>query len=96
MLNVSQQIPIANFGSTNITKIAVHILHVLVLLVPIKMHTSLKDEVWKQPTQLPSILAPSTDLLRIQTLHSLFTDLGADKTFTTCWSGGTIQVQVQV
>ena len=40
-------------------------------------------------SQLPSISAFSTDLKRIETPHRLFRDLGAGKTFTTRWSGGT-------
>ena len=41
------------------------------------------------------ILAFSADLKRIQISHSSFRDFWADKTFTTCWSGGRFQVQVQ-
>ena len=50
-------------------------------------------------SMLSSTLAFSTDLARIQTsqcAHSLFWDLGAEKTFTTHWSGGRVQVWVQV
>ena len=35
-----------------------------------------------------------TDLKRIQTPHTLFWDFGADKTFTTSWSGCRVQVWV--
>ena len=45
---------------------------------------------------MSSISAFLTDLKRIQTPHSLFWGFGADKTFTTRWSGGTVQVWVQV
>ena len=41
---------------------------------------------------MSSISAFLTDLKRIQTPHSLFWDFGADKTFTTRWSGGRVQV----
>ena len=47
-------------------------------------------------TPLPSMSAFSTDLERFQTPqcpHRLFWDFGADKTFTTRWSGGRVQVQ---
>ena len=40
--------------------------------------------------------APVTDLKRIETPHSLYCDFGGCKTFTTCWSGSTVQVWVQV
>ena len=40
--------------------------------------------------------APVTDLKRIETPHSLYCDFGGYKTFTTCWSGSTVQVWVQV
>ena len=43
-----------------------------------------------------SALSSITDLKRIQTPHSLFWDFGAYKTFTTRWSGGRVQVWVQV
>ena len=36
------------------------------------------------------------DLKRFQTPHSLFTDLEADKTSTTRWSGSRVQVWVQL
>ena len=45
---------------------------------------------------LSSIWAFSMDLKRIQTSPCLFWDFGADKTFTTCWSGGRVYVWVQV
>ena len=45
---------------------------------------------------LCSNLASVTDLKRIQTPHSLCCDFGGYKTFTTRWSGGRVQVWVQV
>ena len=42
-------------------------------------------------SQLSSILAFSTDLKRIQTLHSLFRVFRTDKIFTIHWSGGRVQ-----
>ena len=45
---------------------------------------------------LSSISAFAMDLKRIQTPHTLFFDFGADKSFTTRWSGGRVQVWVQV
>ena len=47
-------------------------------------------------TSLGSNLAPVTDLKRIKTPHGLCCDLGGYKTFTTTWSGGTVQVWVKV
>ena len=44
---------------------------------------------WSNPP-LASILASSTDLKRIQTPHSLFTDFGADTTFTTWWQSSSL------
>ena len=41
---------------------------------------------------MSSISAFLTDLKRIQTPHSLFWGFRADKTFTTRWSGGRVQV----
>ena len=41
---------------------------------------------------LDSNLASVTDLKRIETPHSLCCDFGGYKTFTTRWSGGTVQV----
>ena len=38
-------------------------------------------------------LASVTDLKRIQTPHSLCCDFRGDKTFTTSWSGGRVQVE---
>ena len=43
-----------------------------------------------------SISVFSTDLQRIQTPHSLFWDFIADKTIITSWSGGRVQVWIQV
>ena len=43
-------------------------------------------------SQLSSISAFSTNLKRIQTPHNLFWGIRADKTFTTRWSGGRVQV----
>ena len=45
---------------------------------------------------MSSISAFLTDLKRIQTPHTLFWDFWADKPFTTIWSGGRVQVWVQV
>ena len=45
---------------------------------------------------LASISVSWTDLKGIQTPHSLFRDFGSDKTLTTRWSGGRVQVWVQV
>ena len=50
----------------------------------------------RKVTLLGSNLASVTDLKRIETPHSLCCDLGGYKTFTTRWSGGTVQVWVQV
>ena len=47
-------------------------------------------------TSLGSNLASVTGLTRIQTPHSLCCDFGGYKTFTTRWSGGRVQVWVQV
>ena len=47
-------------------------------------------------TALGSNLASVTNLKRIQTPHSLCCDFGGYKTFTTRWSGGRVQVWVQV
>ena len=47
-------------------------------------------------TLLGSNLASVTDLKRIETPHSLCCDFRGYKTFTTRWSGGTVQVWVQV
>ena len=46
-------------------------------------------------TSLGSNLASVTDLKWIETPHSLCCDFGDCKTFTTRWSGGTVQVRVQ-
>ena len=46
----------------------------------------------RKVTSLGSNLASVTDLKRIQTPHSLCCDFGGYKTFTTRWSGGTVQV----
>ena len=54
--------------------------------------TSPVDEGWYR---LGDVLI-LTDLKRIQTPHSLLWGFGGDKTFTTCWSGGRVQVWVQV
>ena len=45
---------------------------------------------------LASISVSSMDLKGIQTQHSLFRDFGADKSLTTRWSGGRVQVWVKV
>ena len=45
---------------------------------------------------MSSISAFLTGLKRIQTPHSLFWGFGADKTFKIRWSGGRVQVWVQV
>ena len=52
----------------------------------------------RKVTSLGSNLASVTDLKRNETQHSLCFDFGGYnlKTFTTCWSGGTVQVRVQV
>ena len=50
----------------------------------------------KKVTSLGSNLASVTDLKRIETPHSLCCDFGGYKTFTTRWSGGRVQVWVQV
>ena len=50
----------------------------------------------RKVTLLGSNLASVTDLKRIETPHSLCCDFGGYKTFTTRWSGGTVQVWVQV
>ena len=50
----------------------------------------------RKGTSLGSNLASVTDLKRIQTLYSLCCDFGGYKTFTTRWSGGRLQVWVQV
>ena len=47
-------------------------------------------------TLLGSNLASVTDFKRIETPHSLCCDFWGDKTFTTRWSGGRVQVWVQV
>ena len=47
-------------------------------------------------TSLGSNLVSVTDLKRIETPHSLCCDFGGYKTFTTRWSGGRVQVWVQV
>ena len=47
-------------------------------------------------TSLGSNLASVTDLKRTETPHSLCCDFGGYKTFTTRWSGGRVQVWVQV
>ena len=47
-------------------------------------------------TQLASITASSIDLKRIWTVHSLLREFWADNFFTNLWSGGIIQVWVQV
>ena len=49
----------------------------------------------KIDSQLSSIFSFTTDLKRIQTPHSLprdFEQTKSDKAFTTCWSGGRVQV----
>ena len=60
---------------------------------------------WKGPargmslrkvTSIGSNLASVTDLKRIETPHNLSCDFGGYKTFTTRWSGGTVQVSVHV
>ena len=50
----------------------------------------------RKVTSLGPNLASVTDLKRIETPRSLCCDFGGYKTFTTCWSGGTVQVWVQV
>ena len=50
----------------------------------------------RKVTLLGSNSASVTDLKRIQTPHSLYCDFGGYKGFTTCWSGGKVQVWVQV
>ena len=52
----------------------------------------------RKVSSLGSNLASVTDLKGIETPHSLCCDFGGDKTFTTWtrWSGGTVQVWVQV
>ena len=50
----------------------------------------------RKVTSLGSNLASVTDLKRIETPHSLCCDFGGYKTFTTRWSGGRVQVWVQV
>ena len=50
----------------------------------------------KKVTLLGSNLASGTDLKRSETPHSLCCDFGGYKTFTIRWSGGTVQVWVQV
>ena len=42
--------------------------------------------------QIGTNLASVTDLKRFETPHSLCCDFGGYKTFTTCWSGGRVQV----
>ena len=46
----------------------------------------------RKVTSLGSNSASVTDLKRIETPHSLCCDFGGYKTFTTRWSGGTVQV----
>ena len=48
---------------------------------------------WRAQTQG---IASATDLKRIETPHSLCCDFGGFETFTTRWSGGRVQVWVQV
>ena len=59
-----------------------------------------REPVWgmslRKVTLLGSNLASVTDLKRIETPHSLCCDFGGYKTFTTRWSGGRVQVWVQV
>ena len=50
----------------------------------------------RKVTLLGSNLASVMDLTRIETPHSLCCDFGGYKTFTTRWSGGRVQVWVQV
>ena len=50
----------------------------------------------RKVTSLGSNLASVTDFKRIETPHSLCCDFGGYKTFTTRWSGGRVQVWVQV
>ena len=50
----------------------------------------------RKVTSLGSNLASVTDLKRIEIPHSLCCDFGGYKTFTTRWSGGRVQVWVQV
>ena len=50
----------------------------------------------RKVTSLGSYLASVTYLKRIQTPHSLCCDFRGYKTFTICWSGGRVQVWVQV
>ena len=47
-------------------------------------------------TSLGSNFVSVTDLKRIETPNSLCCDFGGDKSFTTRWSGGRVQVWVQV
>ena len=63
-------------------------------------HKAATQQCWawalKKVTLLGSNLASVTDLKGIETPHSLCCDLGGYKTFTTRWSGGRVQVWVQV
>ena len=56
--------------------------------------------VWWMRVGIDSLLSSHQvflwDLKRISTPHKLFRDFGADVTITTRWSGGRVQVQVQV
>ena len=60
--------------------------------------SNLRDECWNLLTACLhlDIFNCSTDLKRIQTSHHLFRDFGANKNVTTCWSGGRVQVWIQV